>query len=191
MTETLEQENARLKNMLRRAGITPLTLGDLPTEEQAAELIRMVETAHPILRNDLPDTLDQFARAMRYLAHVYRKPEPNTGVMPSYWLDSAREWLSNQGFNGTVTLKPFVAAVIASNIPYTAPSRYPWDLSFGISLGSVSRPSNAWREVLANGVPRPTMPRNALPTRQLHQLLIVRPGEPKHQPLPAVEGPQE
>ncbi len=134
--EDLAAENARLKNMLRRAGIAPLTSADMPTEEQATELLRIVTEAHPVLKAADPiEALDQFSRAIRFLAYTYRKSEPNTGVMPSYWIDASRDFLSNQGFNGTLTLKPFVAAVIASNICYTALTRFPFDLAFGISLG--------------------------------------------------------
>jgi len=59
-----------------------------------------------------------------------------------------------------MTLKPFVAACIASNIVFTPLDEFPFGVDLGISLGSASKPSSAWRDVLRNGIAPPVEPRN-------------------------------
>ena len=61
-----------------------------------------------------------------------------------------------------MTLPPFVAAIVASGISYAPLTRYPHDLSFGLARGDANQPSAAWQDVLRDGIPKPTEPRNRI-----------------------------
>jgi len=142
---------------------TPLLSVDLPTDEQAEELLRRVVAVYPQLRR--PETVDpfthkhQFERAMRYCAYVRREEQPQTGYYFSYWLDDAREFLDHHGYIGGVGLQSFVSAIVASGIVFAPLDNFPHDLAFGLGRGEAARPSAAWRDSLRN-IPQPVIPRN-------------------------------
>jgi hypothetical protein len=170
----LETENNRLRAMLARAGVSLLPAADLPDADQLARLLKMVEQKYPQLKCPEDSDKKQFAHAIRYLAFVYRLDRPNTLYATSFWVDGCGEWLRSQGIHSEMGLRPFTAAVVASGIVF-GPSfdDWPYGINIGINLGSASRPSAAWRDVLKNGVPSPVELKNRAPARH-HQLNMVR-----------------
>jgi len=132
----------------------------------------MVAAAYPILQPGNREE-NQFALAMRWAAYARRQPEPNELYFWSYWLDGCKAWLGRQGYSGGVTLRPFTAALVASGVSYAPLLRYPHDLAFGLALGEISEPSAAWRDVLRDGVPKPTESRRRVPA-QPQQLNMVQ-----------------
>jgi hypothetical protein len=87
-----------------------------------------------------------------------------------------REWCHRFGLRGALdqNLKTFTAAIVVSDVPYTPLDRFPFDLSFGLSLGDISRLKDAWRDGLSTGqVAEPTKPRRVIP--DYRQELLVRP----------------
>ena len=165
----LETENNRLRSMLARARISLLPSADLPNEAELDRLLAMVEQKYPQLKcpaDEVAATKAQFAHAMHFLTYVYRKDEPNTEMSASYWTDMAKDWLATQGYHvRAIALRPFVAAAVASGIVYGPLDDWPYGINLGISLGSASRPSSAWRDVLKRGVPQPVELRSRAPAR--------------------------
>ena len=156
----------------------PLLSVDLPTDEQQTELLRMVGTAYPQLRlpadSDAYSHRHQFGRAMRYCAYARRVPEPATGFYFTFWLDDCRQFLDRHGYLGGVGLPAFVAAIVASAITYAPLINYPHDLSFGLGRGDASHPSAAWRDVLRDGIPKPTEPKNYVRPRTQNIDVTIR-----------------
>lgn len=167
----LEAEIVRLKAMLSRAGVSILPSADLPNDEELDRLLRMVEAAYPKLR---PINKEQFARAIHFLVYVYRVEKPNTLYATTFWIDGAREWFRSQGISSEMTLKPFVAAALASNIVFAPLDEFPFGVDLGINLGSASKPSSAWRDVLRNGIRPPVEPRNRASVRVQNIDVVLR-----------------
>ena len=167
----LETENTRLRAMLARAGVTILPEPDLPNSEELDRLLKMVERAEPRLKcpegskEVIAINREQFANAIHFLCFVYRVDKPNNSYAASVWVDGCREWLRSQAIHPSeMSLRPFVAAALASGIVYEPLSEYPFGVNLGISLGSATRPSTAWRDVvLRNGIPSPVEPKYRRP----------------------------
>lgn len=152
--ERLQDENARLQRQLSVAGVTQLPNAEFPSADELAELRSMVLRRYP---TTLTCSLDQFERAIRYLAFARRQKEPNKQVYPVFWLDACRDWLRKQGYDTNISLRALVAACVASGVTYTPLDRWPFDVELGLARGDVSKPSSGWKTVLANGVlPAPT-----------------------------------
>ncbi len=173
----LHRENARLRSQLSAAGVPLLPPADLPDEAELDKLIASVGAAYSRLRC-VADERDQFRRAMRFFAFVYRPEQVNTQYAASFWIDTAREWLRRQGYSDTtIGLRAFVAAAIASGIKYEPLDEYPFGVNLGLSLGGAGRPSSAWRDVLAAGtVPSPVAPRRPRP-RVVETNIAISPGD--------------
>jgi hypothetical protein len=153
--------------MLRRAGVTLLPKVDLPNEVEIDRLLAKIEAKYPCLKGPADASYKkQFAESIHYLAFVFRPDKADTLHHVNVWIDNAREFLRGQGYNPSpIGLKPFVAAAVASGIVYETLDEFPFSINLGIGLGSASRPSNAWRDVLRNGIPAPVEPRNRAPVR--------------------------
>ncbi|MGO8974345.1 MAG: hypothetical protein ACLPTZ_02560 [Beijerinckiaceae bacterium] len=122
-----------------------------------------VAAAYPRLRCQ-DDERDQFRRALRFFAFVFRPDKVNTQYAASFWIDTAREWLRRQGYSDTtMQLKALVGAAVASGILFEPLDQFPFAINLGLSLGSASKPSNAWRDTLRNGIPEPVEPRRPRP----------------------------
>jgi hypothetical protein len=173
----LEAENNRYRAMLRRAGVSLLPAADLPNVDELDRLIRMVATKYPCLKcpaGDEPAYREQMARAMSYLVHVYRKDTPDTEHAVSFWIDNCRDFLAAQGINArAMTIQAFVTAAVASGIVHEPLDQFPYGINLGISLGSASRPSDAWRSILKNGVPQPVAPKYGRQPK-VQQLNMIR-----------------
>ena len=150
----LERENARLQRQLGVVGVSRLPHADMPDGDELATLHAMIQRAHPVT---LTCSLAQFERSLLALCYARRQPELNASFYPTHWLDTSREWLRKQGYGTDISLRSFVAAAIASGVKYSPLTRYPFDLEFSLARGDVSKPSNAWRQVLESGrLPAPT-----------------------------------
>lgn len=145
---------------------------DLPNDAELNELLTVVEAVYPKLmcprggEDALDSNLQQFRRALTYLCYARRSEDLATGHAAVFWVDQCREWCRRFGFRDALemSLRPFVAAIIAADVPFAPLTRFPYDLAFGLSLGDVRRPNDAWRGVLLTGqVPEPTKPRRVIP----------------------------
>jgi hypothetical protein len=124
-----------------------------PTDDEVTQLLDLVWRTYPVLKpRDLrTERLDEyraeFKNAVNYLSWARRTAAPDTRYATSYWTD---------GIPGGTTLGPFVAAAVVCGVPYAPLDRCPYDLAFGLTLGTTDRPSFAWRETLATKeVPKP------------------------------------
>jgi hypothetical protein len=148
----LRSENARLQRQLSLAGIQQLPQADSPNPEELKKLYDMVCAEYPQL--DCP--LEMLDRAMLFVAFARRQPTLNSSYYAFVWCDGCSDWLRRQGYPSSITLAAFTAACVVSGVLYSPLQRWPHDIEFGLQIGGVSRPSNAWRSVLENGIPPPT-----------------------------------
>jgi hypothetical protein len=164
----LRKENQRLRAMLARAGVTVLPNVDLPTPAELDRIFTRVLAAYPVL--NYPETnKEEVYNAMHFLCFVFRTDKVNTDRSTGYFTDHCRDWLRQQGLHpASMGLRSFCVAAIASGISFSGD--YPY-LSFGISMGSASKPSNKWRETLEH-VPRPLPNSNYLDRPQQQQTSI-------------------
>ncbi len=147
----LERENDRQTRQLSLAGVTELPKADVPDAGELVQLHGMVVHKYPVLKC----LQDEFERALLFCAFARRQEKLNASFFPMFWWDGAKDWLRRQGYPSNLSLAAFTAACVASGVPYSPLQNYPRDLEFGLQVGGTSRPSNAWRDVLANGIPRP------------------------------------
>lgn len=166
----LEDENARLRRIAEAAGIPPIVRPDLPDHNQLATLRSMVLSKYAV---QLSCTPQQFELALHWTCFARRQPKPNTQFYPVHWLDVCREWLHKQGFGTDMSLRALVAGCVASGVTYTPLDRWPFDVELGLARGDVSKPSNAWRRVLAHGLPEPTPLNRPVPYVFEQQTMIV------------------
>jgi hypothetical protein len=160
--EQLQKENQRLRAQLARAGVTVLPSVDLPTPSELDRIVAKILSAYPVL-NSPEVSKAEVANAIHFLTFVFRTEKVNTDRSTGYWTDCATEWLRAQGLHpASMGLRSFIVAVIASGISFTLDKdNFPFGISFGINLGSASKPSNAWRRTLES-VPRPVESENYL-----------------------------
>jgi hypothetical protein len=178
---SLEAENVRLRTVLSRAGIYLLPPPDMPNDAELSKLLKMVEQAYPRLR--CPEggpgfaeaNLDQFRNTIRWACYAYRVAEPATEYATVFWMDAVRSFHAEQGYSiDRVAVRPFTAGIIASGIVFGALDEFPFGVNIGVSLGTAADPSDAWRDVLRNGVKRPVELRSR-PMQQPTRLDMVRP----------------
>jgi len=151
VNETLDQENARLRRQLALHGVEPLPAVDLPNAEELVELHSLIVSRYP----QLACAQDQFERALLFMAFARRQSKLNASYYPTFWLDGATDWLRRNGYQADLRLAALIAAAVAAGVPHSPLHRFPHDIELGLQVGGVSRPSSAWRDVLANGVPAP------------------------------------
>jgi hypothetical protein len=157
--ERLTAENNRLRYQLSRAGVAVLPNIDLPSPFELNSIMARVLAAYPVLDAEEANK-EEVANGIRFLAFVFRTEKPNTERSTGFWTDTAREFLRAQGLHpASMGLRSLCVAAIASGISFTPLDDWPFGISFGISLGSASRPSNKWRETLES-VPRPVPTEN-------------------------------
>lgn len=160
----LSEENARLRTIIARHGISLLPEPDLPNSEELDRLLSMVWSKYPVLKSPEANYKAQVSDALRYLAVVYRPDKPDTLHDVRVWIGNATEFLKGQGFNPpSIGLKAFVAACLAARVSHEPLDEFPFAVNLGLSLGSASKPSAAWRDVLRDGLRPPTEPRNRAP----------------------------
>jgi hypothetical protein len=163
----LEAEVSRLQTICRRHGVALLPKLDLPSTEERDALLAAVLGKYPFLKGPADFEASyktQFTNALKYFCVVYRLDRPETQYSISSWTDQAKAWLQSNGYNQTeMTLRPFIAAAIASGIKYNI-DEFPHGVEIGISLGSAP-PSSAWRNTLRDGVPKADALRNRVPVR--------------------------
>ncbi len=151
---------------------------DLPNAEELDRLLAMVAEKYRVLAcpadADQASHRRQFAAAIEFLCYVFRPGRINSAYAASVWVDLCREWMNKRIYPAEMTLRPFVAAVVASGIKHEPLDQFPFALNFAISLGSASRPSSAWRASL-NGIPEPVAPRRPRP--RVAETNIASPGD--------------
>jgi hypothetical protein len=135
-----------------------LAAANRPTDDEVTQLLDLFWRAYPVLKprellnarlreERLDEFRSEFKNALNYMSFARRTATPDTRYAASYWTD---------GVPGGTTLGPFVAAAVVCGVPYAPLDRCPYDLAFGLALGTTDRPSFAWRETLAAGkVPKP------------------------------------
>jgi len=166
MIESVDQENARLKRQLALCGVEPLPPVDMPDDDELVALHNLIVSRYP----QLACAQDQFERALLFMAFARRQSKLNASYYPTFWLDGATDWLRRNGYQADLRLAALIAAAVASGVPYSPLDRFPYDIELGLQVGGVSRPSSAWRAVLANGVPAPT-PLNRPLVATEHQMI--------------------
>jgi hypothetical protein len=147
----------------------------LPTREQYVHLLAVVHRAFPAIEQvDIKtDKLEDFIRAFTFVSTLYRTDVLDLKTDKSQWCDRAN-----------VKLPSFMAATIAAgDVVYAETTRYPWDLSWGLTVWnrSGSRPAtNAWLTTL-DGIIRPAVtlvrPKQAV-AAELMPSMVTRNGEP-------------
>jgi hypothetical protein len=99
----------------------------------------------------------QFAAALRYLFQARRADDGKlaTGYAASYWTDAASQYTRM-----SIGLLAFCSAAVAcGDVSYAKFDSYPYNLAFGLTLGSRSEHvdlSAGWRKVLAGQIIEPT-----------------------------------
>jgi hypothetical protein len=179
----LQAENARPQRQLSLASVAQLTRADFPNQDEIDQLLRLVEAAYPNLKYPhvtevlIAEHRDQFCRAIMYLCYASRSREPQIKYGATFWIDNCSQWLRDQAYETTMTLRPFCAAIVASGVAFSPLTRYPFDMAFALALGTVSQPSSAWRDVLRDGVPEPVEPKVPFITLQPHtaRLQVLEP----------------
>lgn len=144
----LTAENNRLRAILARAGIVVLPLPDLPNINEADRLREIVARAYPALKFD-DNERPAFLRAMHYFAFCYRKEKPNNDYALTYWIDTMKRFMADQGFylNSAIALRPFVTAALAQGVAYGVLDEFPYAVNLGLSLGTRD-PGAEWRDTL-------------------------------------------
>ena len=133
----------------------PLPRVALPNEEQCRQLCEIVFQRYPSLRprrGEEEEFAAEFRAAIRFVEHHGRRAQLDRDRGIGWWIDTARDWLSQHGGgNSLVGGNAFVAAVIAAG---DVPHRDPLEPGFAIGLqhtGGGIEASARWHTVLTTG----------------------------------------
>jgi len=146
----------------------------MPSADELRTLARFVRARFPAFgphaRQSEDDYAREFAAAFRALAYLNRIETPDRKKALSYWIDVCRGWLRARNMDDvSITTAPFMAAVIAHDIPWST------DRSLGLAEG-VGRPcTNAWLRVLETGELREPIAAAEAPRDARPQQLLLRP----------------
>ena len=150
--------------------------------QQELDRLYDIATAHPKLKpprdavgQEIEDRRRAFGFAFIGLGHAVGRAEKkvDTSRAASWWIDLLRQWFTEEGTSVEITLVPFVAAALAhGDILYHPINRLPYDLAFGLEIGTQHPARDAWRGVLARrAVLPPTSPMTSRPL-EVEQLQV-------------------
>jgi hypothetical protein len=138
----------------------PVPQVSLPTADECRRLCEIVWQRYPTLRpsrNEEEEFAAGFKAAFQFVQHHGRRAEPDHQRGLGWWVDTARDWISQHrvgGFpiGGAVLV---VAIIAAGDVPYTDPEEpgFAIGLQFG---GGGAGSGNWWRRVLGGAILDPT-----------------------------------
>jgi hypothetical protein len=102
---------------VRVLNLTPGVSRNLPTEDEARALLKIVCARHPVLRwrytlmQTPDDELESFRAAFAYVTSLTKTKEPVTKYAASWWLDECQAWCRQMGVQGVArSLRPAIVA---------------------------------------------------------------------------------
>jgi hypothetical protein len=123
-----------------------------PSETELQSLYRIGTRLAPKLGIDqTPEHFAGFAAAFSYVATLSRTDKLATDRMASWWCEAAREHARARRDWSDIKPSHLTLAVLAhGDVPHTFdPARFPYDLAFGLSIGTSRLPTGAgWLGVL-------------------------------------------
>jgi hypothetical protein len=133
----------------------------LPTPDECRQLCEIVWQRYPTLRptrGEEQEFAAGFKAAFRFVQHHGRRAEPDRERSLGWWMDTARDWISQHHIGGLpISGSVLVAAIIAAgDVPYTHPEEpgFVCALQFG---GGGSPSKDWWKRVLGGAILEPAL----------------------------------
>ena len=132
----------------------PLPRVMLPNDEQCRQLCDIVLQRYPSLRprrGEEEEFAAEFRAAIRFVEHHGRRAQLDRDRGIGWWIDTARDWLSQHGGNSLIGGNAFIAAIVATGDVQHSDPREP---GFVIGLqhtGGGRETSAQWHTVLSTG----------------------------------------
>jgi hypothetical protein len=162
----LEQRVAWLDNQLAMFDPIYSIRRELPSDEEAASLLRIVCGRYVHMREQNTSAADQVANFKCALAFVWSltvTKQPTIAYSGPWWTGAAATWCSNARLSGTPrTLLP---ALIVSDVPYVLDHSILFVDPFRSKGTAVDR--GAWRKLLPGGDLRAATPINKIDDRSI------------------------
>ena len=103
----------------REAGVSvtyalPNTGYIAPTEDRAVRLMRIVDKGAPWLGLAASTDLAEFRRAFAAVGYMYRRSEPDTSRLFSYFIDAANDMLQQRNGGASVSATAVLGAILGS-----------------------------------------------------------------------------
>ena len=153
----LKQQNEWLRGQLSLFDATFGIKEALPSEAEAAALLRIVTSRYPHMRELNTSEQDQVANFKCALAYVWsltKTTEPVTKFSGSWWLSEAQMWCSNSRIPGRPrTLLP---ALIVSDVPFYLDHSSLFVDPYRSRGSAIDR--DVWRRLLSGGDIKAALP---------------------------------
>jgi hypothetical protein len=151
----------------------PVRHAVLPTDDEFERLLEVVLMRYPTLRpahGEEAEFFSGFRAAFRFVQHHGRRAEPDRQRALGWWIDTARDWVSQNKIGAfPISGTAFVAAVIAAgDVSFSSPEEP--GFAIGLQFGGGGIPSKDWwRRVLCvallDPVPSPYQNNTPSPAR--------------------------
>lgn len=143
-----EDEGVRVLTFLPQAST------NLPDEDQARALLKIICARHPRLRWKYDrwltpdDELESFRAALAFICSLTKTEKPVTRYALSWWIDTGQQWCREAGVLGTI--RSLLPAIIGcNNVPYCLEDRETLWLDPFRRGQAVD--DQVWRRLLAGG----------------------------------------
>ncbi len=158
-----------------------------PSEAELRQLMRVVLAKYPTLAPDTRfardieererDFFNQFRAAFIGLASITRTDAVDYKKFASFWIDEAEANARARGDSTTISLQPFIAAVVGhGDVAFTKFAESSDEKAFGLAIGGGGcLATDRWHEVLAGRVPEPVQGRRLRGYEPSQQVRIIGP----------------
>ncbi len=123
-----------------------------PTESELRQLYRVALALAPKLEPATPNDrhFQAFRTAFSYIATLSRTEKLDTSRATSWWCDGAEQYARAHGQSTDIGGDAFtLAALCHGDVVHSfSPTRWPYDMAFGLAIGGGSQATNKWRSVL-------------------------------------------
>jgi hypothetical protein len=145
----------------------PVEKVSLPSADEGRRLCAIVWREYPKLRpgrGEEEEFFGQFSAAFQFVQHHGRRADVDRERSLGWWLDTAREWISQHRIGGfPISGMALVVAIIAAgDVPFSDPGEP--GLSIGLQFAGGGTPSQDWwKRVLGGALLGPTPPLHPRP----------------------------
>jgi hypothetical protein len=151
----------------------PVRQVEVPTDDECRRLCEIIWQRYPTLRPSRGEEKEfaaGFKAAFRFVQHHGRRAEPDRQRALGWWVDTARDWISQNCSGGfPISGSCFVVAIIAAgDVPYSDPGEPGFVV--GLQWGGGGIPERGWWKralggALLDPVPSPYPTKTPSPAR--------------------------